>query len=184
MRWNTKVGAVARQPTGGASVPLAAVGIQERPQPRRLRHRSGFTLVETLTYLTVLLVVMALAYSWFDRCLRCSRDLRRNADDIMRTVNAGERWREDVRRAMASPQLAGDTLRIPQAGGEVVYSFADGAVRRGPVVLLRDVRTSRMQSERRQQVTVWQWDVELVSLAPTPRVRPLFGFQAVAGRQL
>src|SRR5262249_52773652 len=59
----------------------------------------GYILIELLIYIAVLAVVMEVAFSAFYRCLGNTRDLARNADDILKTLAAGEAWRADIRLA-------------------------------------------------------------------------------------
>src|SRR2546430_1745863 len=94
-------------------------------------HR-GYLLIEYLIYIAVLAVVMELAFSAFYRCLDNSRDLARNAEDILRVLRVGELWRSDIREAVAAPAITkeGDltACEIPKAGSLVVYAFADGGI--------------------------------------------------------
>ena len=73
-----------------------------------------------------------LAYAAFYRTLGNWQSLSRNSADIVRTVQAGERWRADVRSATAPPRVvefAQETIfHVPQAQGEILYAFRDGAV--------------------------------------------------------
>jgi hypothetical protein len=48
-------------------------------------------------------------------------------------------------------------------------------------VWLSNVKSSKMQSELRENVTAWRWELELKTVKKTARVRPLFTFEAVAG---
>jgi hypothetical protein len=140
--------------------------------------------------MTVLTVVMGLAFSAFYRCHANSRNLRRNTEDIVRTLNAGERWREDVRSAIREPELVGEkagaVLQIPRRNDVVVYSFADGVIWRniGPqrTAFLKGVQNSVMQADARQQVRGWRWEVELASSKKT--IPPLFTFEAVRSSKL
>jgi hypothetical protein len=149
----------------------------------------GFTLIECLVYIAVLLLVWGLAFQLFYRSRDSARDLGRNADDVSRAVHAGERWREDVRLAIGRVDVAevdGVTrLRIPQADGAVVYSFHDAQVFResggATIPVLGKVKASRMQSDPREKVTAWRWELELLGRPDRKRLRPLFSFQAVAG---
>jgi len=132
----------------------------------------------------ILSVVLTLAFTTIHRCHQNSLDLRRNAADIELVLKAGERWREDVRTATASPRIVedGGAFVIPRKDGEVVYHWADGIVWRQsgsekkPV--LKAVKTSRMLSDARQHVRAWRWELELASPQRVVRVRPLFSFQA------
>src|SRR6266851_4310227 len=97
----------------------------------KTRHStSGFSILECLVYIAVLGVVLSLAYTTFYRLSKYSRDLRRNTDDIARTLHAGERWRADVRAAVGPLKVVEDGtengLEIPQRSGAVVYSFSKG----------------------------------------------------------
>jgi len=148
-----------------------------------IHDRQAFTLVECIVYIAVLTVVLTLAYPLFCRSLKGSNDLRRNADDIVRVIHTGERWREDVRRATAPPRLDGNALHIPHGTGEVLYAFTNGVVWRGSVAVLQGVRTSQMELDSRQQVESWRWELELASSRKPVRMRPLFSFEAVARRQ-
>ncbi len=142
-------------------------------------NRRGFTLIEVLVYLVGLTVLLTAAYPAFEKTIRGSRDLRRNADDILRAVHAGERWRADVRAATGPIRVEGSRLVIPHSRGEVVYEFDGQTVRRNGQSFLRDVKSSGMTAERRSRVTLWRWEVELTSPRREPAVRPLFAFEAV-----
>lgn len=142
-------------------------------------NRRGFTLIEMLVYMVGLTVLLVAAYPALEKMIRSSRDLQRNADDVLRTIRAGELWRRDVRAASGAIQADGGVLVIPQKSGAVAYRFADGAVWRGNEMVLRGVQSSTMQPDRRQRVMVWIWEVELASRQKPPAVRPLFTFEAV-----
>jgi Tfp pilus assembly protein PilE len=150
------------------------------------RQRGGATLIEMLTYLAVLAVVSAGAYRALHETFTHSRNLQRNADDIVAAVRAGERWRTDIRLATGLLVMQEDRLTIPQQTGSVEYRFDGGAVWRSvagkETAVLRSVKASRMQAETRQHVTAWQWEVELVPGSKAARMSPLFSFAAVAGK--
>jgi hypothetical protein len=153
------------------------------------RH-AAYTLIEALVYMSMLFVVMALGYTAMYRSMDASTGLRRNAVDITRTLNAGERWREDVRRATAPLRVERVSeretlLHIPYKKLEVTYRFASGAVSRraGPPewsVVLQPVRNSTFISDPRQNVTAWKWEIELQPPRKSlTRLHPLFTFLAV-----
>ena len=150
-----------------------------------MKRRGGYMLIECLVYIAVLAVVLNLAYAAYYRCQTNSVNLRRNAEDIVITVRAGERWRADVRAATAPPKLEGNRLVVPQAAGEVVYEFVDNTMWRqdgaARIAVLRRLRASTMQADARSQVTSWRWEVELMAGKKTVSLRPLFTFTAVAG---
>jgi hypothetical protein len=129
------------------------------------------------------------------RCVDNSVVLRRNAQDMTAALNAGERWRVDIRGARQPLQIenteTGQTLRLTTQKGEVVYRFETNTVMRfiqgqPGIRLLTDVKTSEMRADPRQKVTAWQWEVELLPSAKgytkPGRVRPLFTFTAVPER--
>ena len=149
----------------------------------------GVMLVEALVYISVLFVILAVAGAAYSRVLDQTRQLRRVAADIPRALDAGERWRADVRATVAPPRLVQEgplqALHLPQGSFEVVYFF-DGSIvvqRVGtneswqPV--LPRVKASRFLEEHREQVTVWRWEVEVRPGPRPPKEAPLFTFLAV-----
>lgn len=161
---------------------------------RQLRSgASGFTLIECLIYISVLAVILGVGSMAFYRCWDDNKNITRNTEDMVQTLKAGELWRADVRQATGPIQVANtnteETLRIPCSSGSLVYTFADGEVRRqagsGPWrVLITRVKSSQMQSDKRDDVTAWRWELELQSGRKHAKVRPLFIFEAVAGKIL
>lgn len=157
------------------------------PAPRRSRAAIG--LVECLVYLAVFVVIAFLAFNSFFRLVGASTGMRRNADDIVAAMQAGERWRADVRELARAPEFAerdGVALTLlPHTNATVAYFFASNTVwraaniNRPPVPLLRRVRASRMVEETRPPVTAWKWDVELITVNKNARTRPVFTFLAV-----
>jgi len=151
-----------------------------------MKRRSGYTLIEVLTYIACLTVILAVAYPTYHRFVRGSNNLRRNADDIARALNAGERWRNDVRAATGPIRATADQFVIPQRSGEIVYTVSEGVLWRQSsdgqrIAALRGVKSSAMQLETRQRVTAWRWELELASGQKQVLMRPLFTFQAVTG---
>lgn len=152
--------------------------------PCRARGRRGLLLVEVLVYLGVAALVTSLAVTTFFKAVDYARHLNRNANDITRALQAGERWRDTLRHATGAPTLVAEdgALRIPQAGGEVVYLFGEQTVFRKAagddrfVIELAQVKASRMVREARAHAAAWRWEVELATRLPSVRVRPLFTF--------
>ncbi len=157
-----------------------------RGRRRESRAAGGFSLIECLVYISVLAVILGLGYSALYRTYTNSENLRRNIHDIERTLQAGERWRADVRAATGTPDIIANGLRIPQRSGVVSYVFEGGTVWRltGPTrtPVLKAVKDSRMLMDRREHLVSWRWDLELASPQKVVRVRPLFTFQAVCTR--
>ena len=152
-------------------------------------------LVEALVYISLVGVVLGTGYAVMYRCVDNSVVLRRNAQDMTAALNAGERWRADVRGAHQSPHVetseTRQTLHLTTQKGEVVYRFETNTVTRcilgqPGIRLLTEVKNSEMRADPRQKVTAWQWEVELLprvkGYTKPGRVRPLFTFTAVPER--
>ena len=154
--------------------------------------RGGYLLVEALVYIGLVFVLLGIGTAAMFRAIDNSAALRRNADDIMRAVHVGERWRADVRSAsrgvVAQQSERQPLLRLKGERNEVDYRYADNALYRrvaeGPWSrVLERVQSSSMTRERRPGVGVWVWELELQpqthgSFKPG-RIRPLFTFLAV-----
>lgn len=151
-----------------------------------MKTERGYMLLEMLVYIAVLAVVIDLSFAAYYRYDLYTRNLRRNADDIVRVMRAGERWRDDVRHATAPPHAIDDGVAIPQKSGEIDYVFADGTIWRqvagARAIALKQVKASTMSVDPRQRVNAWRWELELTSPKKIVLVRPLFTFTAVAGR--
>ena len=134
--------------------------------------------------------ILGLAFEAFFRVLGHSTQLERNVGDIVRALQVGERWREDVRAATGPLSLGREaeslTLRIPRGTGQITYAFRQGALSReetpggGPVEVLGNVAGSVFHRDQRRHVAAWRWELELQGKQKVSRVRPLFTFQAVA----
>jgi len=157
--------------------------------PRRRAGRRAFTLIEVLVYLGLAVLLLGFGYSAAYRCTDNSVALRRSTDDIVNALHAGERWRADVRAASGQMQVesgpGGQIFRIPCVRGEVVYRFVTNEVFRqvggSPALrVLENVKVSAMQSDPRQNVVAWRWELELKPRAKISRVRPLFTFIAAS----
>ena len=152
---------------------------------RELQPR-GFTVIECLVYIGVYVALLGFATFAFYRCYDHMKGMRRNSEDIISAVQAGEAWRNDVRQATKPPvfERADQTLRIQRSDKEISYRFADGRVLRQSGagapwnVLLPRVQSSEMQADLRAHVAAWRWELELQSQQRNARVRPLFTFVA------
>ncbi len=194
MRWTSQI-VLRPRPSSSSSI-LGLAFSRTRPSPAASPSvpawlsSGGYTLIECLVYIAALLVIMELAFAAYYRFELHNRRLTRNATDIVRALQAGERWRDDVRAAKGklfwTEAGADRELRIPQARGEVAYAFRQGAVwRRAAAVgpwneFLPAVKASRMEAEPRTHVTAWRWELELQTTRDEVRVTPLFTFLAVA----
>ena len=152
--------------------------------------RHAFSLMECLAYLAVFFVVCGLAFAAYHQMDSQSRAFTRNADDIVRVLRAGERWRADVRAATNAVRLQEhQELRLTTRHGLVSYFFRDGAVWRQDAndalsqLFLASVQTSAMQPDARAQLTAWRWEVELKTKRTNATTRPLFTFLAAPGTE-
>jgi len=173
--------------SGSAAVPLTF----QQCMQRNGKGRAGITLIDCLVYIGLLAVLMSLAFSAFYTVSDHSKHLSRNAADIARALNAGERWRSDVRSAIGLPQLVdaddGSVLLLRQKIGEIQYSYRDGMIYRRTTgkaneswqLMLDGVKSSTMREKRYTQAAVWRWEIELQADQKAARVKPLFSFQAV-----
>jgi type II secretory pathway component PulJ len=157
---------------------------------RLSRRGSGTTLVEVLVYLGAAGVVLVAMMQAFHVGYSSAVTLHRQAQQMTRALQAGERWRADVRQASAVPQLEqtseGLRMIIPQLQGTVFYEFGTNGVYRtgsapgGTVPVLTEAIVSQVQSEWREGIQVWRWDVCLSPDRKSGRWRPVFTFVAVA----
>jgi Tfp pilus assembly protein PilE len=95
-----------------------------------MKSERGYSLIECLVYIAVLAVVLNLSFVAYYRYEQHTRSLRRNADDITRALRAGERWREDVRTAIAPPHAIANGLAIPPARSCMSLQMAPSGYRR------------------------------------------------------
>ncbi len=138
------------------------------------RRRAGYSLVECLVYIFVFAILLGGATTAFYFCWDHTRATIFTADEIASALRAGETWRADVRAATGKISIAttadGEVVRIPEAGKEVVYRYADGELRRensalnNSQLLLLKIKLSEMKTELQGGVTAWRWELEL-----TPR---------------
>ena len=163
-----------------------------KSQTSRTGNSQAYLLMETLVYIGLLFVVAGLGYAVVYRCIEQSVLLRRSTEDMARALDAGERWRADVRAASAGISLDGgqtnQLLHLKSSRGEVTYRFAAGAVERRVssgswISMLSNVKASAMVSDTRANANAWRWELELQprkrASAQPGRVRPLFTFIAV-----
>jgi hypothetical protein len=156
----------------------------------RFPHCRAYLMIECLVYLSVIVILLGAMFVMFYRCVDSSVGLRRNADDITSALHAGERWRADVRASTGMLIVQADTegaiLRIPNGKGDVCYRFLTNAILRRVssgtwTCVLSNVKNFQMESDPRQNVTCWRWELELEPRrkGQVTRLRPLFTFTAV-----
>ncbi len=152
----------------------------------------AYLLIEALVYIGLSLVLFTVGYAALYRCIDTTVAMRRSAEDLSHSLYAGERWRADVRAAHGSLRLetteSEQILHLPAvARGEIAYRFYENAVFRrinsSPwSILLTNVVASTMESDPRQNVSAWKWELDLRPRSKPSRIRPLFTFEAVPGQ--
>ena len=156
------------------------------------RRQSGILLTECLVYIAVFFILFGIASATFYFCWDHTHAVVYAANQVETAVRAGERWRADIRAATGpiySGSLTnGETIRIPQAGGDVTYTFRDRQVCRQKTasglneVLVTLVKDSAMSVDSRGQVNAWRWEMELSSRRRETHLPFLFTFEAVPGK--
>jgi hypothetical protein len=152
------------------------------------KNQRALTLIECLVYMTVMFIILGLAFTAFYQCQTNAIALQRNAAEIARTIRAGEQWRNDVRQSPGLSYLDQDGIKfiqLPATNGEVAYVFSGSNIWRKLagkdqwVVFLENVKASEMKMEKRNDLTVCSWDLELKEHHQKSRVKPMFSFLAV-----
>jgi len=151
----------------------------------------AYMLIECLVYIGLVFAILGVGYAALYRCINDSIALRRNADDITRSLLAGERWRADLRSASGPARLetslsAEQLLVIPARPGDISYRFSNQGVFRRVAdrpwsQMLPEVQSATVESEARGNVSVWRWELELRTKGKAGRIKPLFTFIGVAG---
>ncbi len=151
----------------------SALRFADPPRPRRAPLReAGVSLIECLVYISVFAILLGLGTASFYFCWDHTRATIFTANEIESALRAGETWRADVRAATGKISVettaTDETVKIPEAGKEIVYHFTAGELRREiPAqktsrVLLPRVKSSAMTTAPRDGVTAWRWEVELM----------------------
>lgn len=159
-----------------------------RPHISNLRVRAGMMLIECLVYLAVFAILLGLGTAAFYFCWDHTQSVITTTNRIEFALQAGERWRADVRAATGKISMEtttnGETLRIPAGSKEIIYRFADGKLQREipsqncSFPLLAKVKTSDMKPETRAGVAAWRWELELAPPRTDAQFPLLFTFEA------
>jgi len=155
---------------------------------RRRRASRAYSIQEMLVCISLIALVLSMAFVVDHAFGRSGQLLTCCVDDVMDATLAGERWREDLRSATGEVTLKDGVLSIPQKKRAVVYRLHAGRVLRSTggrdawAPVIRNAKASRMVHDVRHGVASWRWELELRTRAREPRVRPLFTFRAVPGR--
>lgn len=155
-----------------------------------VRRQAGILLMECLVYISVFAILTGLGTAAFYFCWDHTRAVIATTDDIASALQAGERWRADVRAATGKisvvTTVAGEVVRIPKAEQEIIYRFAAGEMRREFLnpkhsqLLLAKVKTSQMATTAPGGVTAWRWELELTPRRQEAGLPLAFTFAAVS----
>ena len=153
------------------------------------RHTKGIALLDCLVYLTLLAIILGLAFTAFLDTVARSTELEYIATSTVQALHAGEQWRDDVRQAQDPPQLTvvegRSELHIRTAAGTTSYTVQNSVLRRRAgekfpwTDVLGRVKASRFAEDRRRHVTAWRWEIELETRQDRERSSRVFTFQAV-----
>jgi hypothetical protein len=154
------------------------------------RRDTGMSLDQCLVYISVLGVILCISGMSVGKAWDAHRAISRSANDIQRAVNAGERWRQEIRSALRPPEMctieAQPALRITTAQGVIEYRQCAGTLQRRDgvngawLVALHRVRDSQMLALTSTPAPAWRWELEMEPAHKRARLRPLFTFTAVA----
>ena len=158
----------------------------------RTQGKLGMLLMECLVYIAVFAILVGggtmVFYFFWDH----SKAVIYATNDIESALRAGEGWRADVRAATGKISIAttatGKVVRIPEAGREIIYRFESGELRRevpamnDSRLLLPKVKTSRVETELRGDVTGWRWELELMQRRKEMNLPLRFTFEAVQSK--
>jgi len=154
----------------------------------RAKGEAGITLVECIVYIAVFLILSSVATGAFYLSWDHSKALISATDDINAALQAGERWRADVRAASGTIRVektpSGQVVSIPEGEKEIVYRFSSGDVRRRvgtggfSALLLPRVVSSEMTLDRRGDVRAWRWELQVAQRRRETHLPLLFTFEA------
>lgn len=159
-----------------------------RPNISTTRRKSGVSLIECLVYIAVFGILLGGGTAAFYFCWDHTRAVVFTANEVETALRAGETWRADVRAATGKISVettaAGEVVKIPEGGKDIIYRFIGGELRREiPAhnhsrVLLERVKVSEVKSAVRDGVSAWRWDLELQPRRKEAQFPLLFTFEA------
>jgi hypothetical protein len=152
------------------------------------RRAAGIMLTECLVYLAVFAVLTGIGMAAFYFCWNHTRAVIYATEDIAAALRAGERWRADVRATTGKISIestaAGEVVRLPEPGKEIIYRFAAGELRREipalkiSQVLLPKIEASQMLADARGPVQAWRWELQLTERRKENHLPLRFTFEA------
>ena len=85
---------------------------------KSFKGQRGFTIMEMLAYVILFAAFLTFAYRVVTASFREIGTLQNNAYDIIRVTKAGERWRQDIRDAVSTPEVT-QTSELDQSFSSV-----------------------------------------------------------------
>ncbi len=148
----------------------------------------GIFLMECMVYIALIALLAGAGYVLAVGSLDFHRGLVASAGDMVRSLEAGEAWRRDV-RAATGPVIQeggenGRLLEIPSGQGRILYRLEGGTLfrevpgRLPPQPFLARVSACEFLPEDRGPVRAWRWELELESDGDNG-ILPLYTFLAV-----
>ena len=162
------------------------MNVQTSPHRPQRSGSGGYTLLELLVYISVLLVISGIAMSSVNRLWSSAGNAAASTDDHGAALRAAEQWRLDVRTAAAPITIEeqGHRCLIPNPSGDITWHLTNGVLSRKvadrPVHLrLPRVFDARFATDARTNVTAVRCDLVLVPRSSKARTAPAFSFLAV-----
>jgi hypothetical protein len=152
----------------------------------RPSNRHGISLVEMLVYIACLTIFLSVISVAMWRLWTSHAQLNERASGLMKILNSGELWRDDVRGSESVPllqQVNGyEGVLLERNGRKFDYRVVDGELHRvenGQVeILAKNIVSSKMMAETRNELIYLRWEVE-VRLTGASGKTQAFTFMAV-----
>jgi hypothetical protein len=149
------------------------------------KREDGTSLIEALIYCSLITIILNMAFIVYFESQSNHIQLQNFTTQIVRTLEIGEDWREDIRRASQQPTLTKDgALKITHAKLQTVYSFKNGILWKKkdgaePIAVLRGIKSFRFVKDNRKFVQAWRCELELLPTGKTSKTRRVFTFESV-----
>ncbi len=140
-----------------------------------------------LVYMACLLVLLSVISVSIWRLWSAQLVLNERANDLVKILNVGEQWRDDVRQAPPFALRAdGQGISLTHNGRQCEYLMENGELRRTidgqTEVLARNILSSQMQLNQKDGLAYGRWEVT-VRMGHTGNKSQAFTFMAVPTQQ-
>ena len=165
-----------------------------KPTLDRRRRTAGLMLIQVLVYLAATALILSLAsVAIFDALGRVRRDLEL-AQRAGLLLDAGERWRDDVRASSGNVVVEtteqGSVCRMGAGTNTVLWTLSRGELSRAAgegapsKVWARGVAEAVFLCEERGEVRPWRMDATLAKVRKTERHPVAFTFRSVPRQEV